>query len=381
MLSWLGAMRPLPYTRTDFNHSPMIVFYEMTRACDLACVHCRANAQLFRHPDELSAQHARELVDQMLTFPRPPLIVLTGGDPLKRDDVFDLVDYCRRQRVAVAMTPSATSLVTYDALKKLQEMGLHRVAVSLDGADAKTHDTFRRVQGSYQRTMEIMRDAGAMGLPLQVNCTVGRHNLHQIDALLELAANANACLCSIFFIVPTGRATAELRLSAQQYEDVFEIMYRWQQSGRLAVKTTEAPHYRRFLLQKQKSAAAVGAPSASRRGIALGQVGTNDGKGIMFVSHTGEIFPSGFLPIHCGTFPQDSLVSVYQDSPLFRSLRDGDLLGGKCGVCEYRHICGGSRARSYGLLGDPLAAEPDCIYEPTNSAADKNLAAAAEIGN
>lgn len=359
-----NTMHPAPYTRSDFDHSPLLVFYEMTRACDLACIHCRADAQPGCDPNELSADEARRLIDQLTQFPRPPLLVLTGGDPLKRPDVFDLVEYCRDRNVAVAMTPSATPLVTREALERLKAAGLHRLAVSLDGADAATHDAFRRVAGSYDRTLQIMADCRAIGLPLQVNVTVGRHNLAQLDDLVRLAAEAGACLCSVFFIVPTGRATADARLNAQECEQAFEILWSWQKTGRVPIKTTEAPHYRRFILQKQKSESALRVVIRRRGGMPVGQIGTNDGKGILFVSHTGEIYPSGFLPIRCGRFPLDSIIRVYQDAAVFRALRDGEQLKGKCGACEYREICGGSRARSFGLSGDPLAEEPDCIYLP-----------------
>jgi MoaA/NifB/PqqE/SkfB family radical SAM enzyme len=346
------------YTRKDFDHSPMIVFYEMTRACDLACVHCRADAQHACHPDELSPALARRLVDQLLQFPKPPLLVLTGGDPLKRADVFELVEYARASDLSVAMTPSATPLVTRQAIERLRDSGLHRLAVSLDGATAATHDAFRKVGGSYQRTLDIIADAHDVGLPMQINTTIGRHNLHELDDMLDLVTELKAVLWSVFFVVPTGRATAELRLSAEECEAVFSRLYQHTRAHRVPIKTTEAPHYRRFVLQQPKT------DPSPRRPMPLGQIGTNDGKGILFVSHVGEMFPSGFLPIECGRFPFDSLVRVYQDSQLFRALRDGDRLSGKCGACEFRNICGGSRARSYALTGDPLASEPDCIYVP-----------------
>jgi radical SAM protein len=330
----------------------------MTRACDLACVHCRADAQQACDPNELSSALARRLVDQLLQFPRPPLLVLTGGDPLKRADVFDLVEYARARDVAVAMTPSATPLVTRDAIERLRDSGLHRLAVSLDGATATTHDAFRKVAGSYQRTLEIIADARDVRLPMQINTTIGRHNLHELDEMLDLVTQLDAVLWSVFFVVPTGRATAELRLSADECEAVFARLWQHTQSHRIPIKTTEAPHYRRFVLQQPQTKA------APRRAMPLGQIGTNDGKGILFVSHTGEIYPSGFLPIECGRFPFDSIVRVYQQSKLFVTLRDGDRLNGKCGACEFRNICGGSRARSYALTGDPLASEPDCVYVP-----------------
>ncbi|WP_428939022.1 TIGR04053 family radical SAM/SPASM domain-containing protein [Fontivita pretiosa] len=369
------------YTRHDFDSSPMIVFYEMTRACDLACVHCRADAQPACDPNELSPAEARRLVDQLLSFARPPMLVLTGGDPLKRKDVFDLVGYATAGNLPVAMTPSATPLVTREAIARLHRSGLHRLAVSLDAADARTHDAFRGVPGSFRRTLEIIADAHAVGLPVQINTTVGRHNVDQIDQMLELAAELRAVLWSVFFIVPTGRAGADLRLDAEQCEQVFQRLWLGSQRLGLPIKTTEAPHYRRFILQQQRrlrSAAGDGALSdtaagaARSRGIGPGQIGTNDGKGIMFISHIGEIFPSGFLPICCGRFPLDSVVDVYQNAATFRALRDASGLGGKCGACEYRELCGGSRARAYAIYGDPLAAEPDCAYIPPRFRAESD---------
>jgi len=355
----------------------MIVFFEMTRACDLACVHCRANAQEACDPGELSPALARRLVDQLLSFPRPPLLVLTGGDPLKRADVFDLVEYSVGRGLATAMTPSATPLVTTEAIARLKDAGLHRLAVSLDGATAQTHDAFRKVAGSYARTLSIIADAHCVRLPVQINTTVGRHNLHEFDEIAEIVANLGAVLWSVFFLVPTGRATADLRLSADECEAVFEKIWNLGRRREVIAKTTEAPHYRRFVLQQVKQLRAKGGESpVLRRGVPPGQIGTNDGKGVMFVSHVGEIFPSGFLPIACGQFPLDAVVRVYRESALFRALRDADRLGGKCGACEYKEICGGSRARSFALTGDPLAAEPDCAYNPPRYAKEAQVCSA-----
>jgi radical SAM protein len=342
----------------------MIVFYEMTRACDLACRHCRADAQSACDPAELSTADAKRLIDQLTQFPKPPLLVLTGGDPIKRPDVFEIIDYARTRGLAVAMTPSATPLMTTNVVRRLKDAGLHRLAVSLDGADVATHDGFRRVAGSYDRTLQILADAHAAGLPSQINTTVGRHNVHQIDAIADLLANRHIDLWSVFFLVPTGRAEVEQCIPAEQYEEVFEKLWRHSAVQPYAIKTTEAPHYRRFLLQKAQLERKAGGQS---RPITGRNVGTNDGKGILFVSHIGEIYPSGFLPILCGRFPFESVVRVYRDSKLFQALRDGDRLGGKCGVCEYRNLCGGSRSRAFGVSGDPLATEPHCVYVPAQS--------------
>jgi MoaA/NifB/PqqE/SkfB family radical SAM enzyme len=352
-----GSVHPRPPSRADFAHSPMVAFYEVTRACDLACRHCRADAQTNRDPAELSTVQALRLVAQLATFPKPPLVVLTGGDPLKRDDIMEIITAARGTSLQVALTPSATPLVTRQALARLKESGLHRLAVSLDGKDASTHDGFRRVAGSFDRTLEILRDARACGLPVQVNTTIARHNVDQVDALAQLLAPLQIVLWSVFFLVPTGRATADQRIAPERYEAVFGQLLShigWQP---YAIKTTEAPHFRRYLLQQAK---------ASGRGLPpnIPMAGTNDGRGVMFVSHTGEICPSGFLPIACGRFPLDSVVRVYQNSKLFRLLRSPEEISGKCGVCEYREICGGSRGRAYGLTGDPMASDPDCVYVP-----------------
>lgn len=283
--------------------------------------------------------------------------MLTGGDPIKRHDVFDIIAAARQAGLQVALTPSATPLVTRKAIQRLKDAGLHRLAVSLDGAEVATHDGFRRVDGSFERTLEILRDAQACGLPVQVNTTITRHNVHQVDALAELLAPLAIVLWSVFFLVPTGRATAEQRIAPEAYEEVFAKLLAHLGRQPYAIKTTEAPHFRRYVLQAAKAGGH--APPAG-----VPMVGTNDGCGVMFISHTGDICPSGFLPIPCGQFPMDSVVRVYQESTLFRLLRTPERVSGKCGVCEFREICGGSRARAYGLTGNPMASDPDCVYVP-----------------
>lgn len=349
-----------PYTARDFDQSPFVLFYEVTRACDLVCRHCRACAQTKAHPDQLSTLRAKRLIEQIARFPRPPLLVFTGGDPLKREDIFDLVNHAREVDLTTAMTPSATPLVTVEALARLQRSGVSRLAMSLDGVDAPTHDAFRGAAGSYDRTFRIMADARAIGLPLQVNTTVTQRNMDQLDAIAELLTAQQIVLWSVFFLIPVGRGVAERRLNALQCEEVFERLWRQAQRQPYAIKTTEAHHYRRFVLQRR------GDPQGgSIQGrAARAPLGVNDGKGVMFVSHVGRIHPSGFMPISCGRFPADNVVDVYQNAPLFRQLRNPDLFEGKCGVCEFRKICGGSRARAYAVTGDPLGSEPDCIYIP-----------------
>jgi len=355
-------MRPL-FTAADFARDPFLVFYEVTRACDLVCAHCRACAQPKRHPRELSPAQSRRLVDDLLRFDRPPLLVLTGGDPLKRDDVYDLTAYAVGRGLRVAMTPSATPLVTREALARLKAAGLSRLALSLDGQDAATHDGFRNVVGSLDRTFAILADARAAGLSLQINTTVTQRNVDQIDAIAALRATPNILLWSVFFLVPVGRGLGEQRLSGEQCEQVFARLWHHANRQPYGIKTTEAHHYRRFVLQQ------TGDPQRDPAGhtgdrVQRAPLGVNDGKGVMFISHTGQVFPSGFMPIECGRFPRQSVVAVYRDAPLMRQLRDPNRFHGKCGVCEFRHICGGSRARAYALTRDPLASEPDCVYQP-----------------
>jgi MoaA/NifB/PqqE/SkfB family radical SAM enzyme len=247
-------------------------------------------------------------------------------------------------------------LVTDAAIESLADAGLHRLAVSLDGVDPATHDGFRRVPGSFDRTLRIIKKARAEHIPVQVNTAVSIHNVEQIDAIGHLLETLDLELWSIFFLIPTGRGLAEQRISPLQYETVFEKIWKHSMSRSFAIKTTEAPHYRRYISMK-----------TGGRPMPVGRtVGTNDGKGVMFFSHIGEIFPSGFLPSLCGTFPHDSVVDAYQNHPTFKALRNADGLGGKCGRCEFREICGGSRARAFALTGDFMAAEPDCVYMPSN---------------
>lgn len=357
------AFRPPSYRRRDLARNPLIVFWETTLACDLICQHCRACAQTRPHPGELSPDDALLLIDHLCEFPKPPMLVLTGGDPLKRADIFDIVAYGTLRGLEVSITPSATPLVTFDALRRLRDCGIARVAVSLDGADAATHDAFRGVRGSFDRTMEILLIAEALGIPAQVNTTMTPANFQQVDAIADLLADQDIVLWSVFFLVPVGRAGGVQRVAPEQYEWVFERLWQNAQRQPYRIKTTEAPHYRRYEILREQSAAA-GSQHAPVRQRAFSSVGINDGKGVMFVGHTGFVYPSGFMPILCGVFPQQRLVDIYQRSPVMQALRDASRLEGKCHECEFRHLCGGSRARAYAVTGNPLAQEPDCLYEP-----------------
>jgi radical SAM protein len=341
-------------------------YYEVTQACDLVCLHCRASAQEHPHPDELTSRESEALLDQIATFPKKPHLVLTGGDPLKRPDLFDLIRHASDAGLLVALTPSATPLATGEAFQAAKEAGVRRLGISLDGADAPTHDAFRGWIGSYERTLQMLADARRLQLPVQVNTTVTRRNFHQIDAMADLLATQGIAMWSVFFLVPVGRGVREERIRPEQYEIAFERLWRHAQRQPYGVKTTEAPHYRRFVLERNGDplAGPGQGPEAARTARHRAPLGVGDGKGIMFVSHTGEVYPAGFLPLKCGRFPQDSVVDLYQNHPTFRALRDADRFQGRCGVCEYRYVCGGSRSRAYAVTGDPLESEPDCVYVP-----------------
>ncbi len=357
-------------TTVDFDQSPYIVIWEMTRSCALRCVHCRAEALDRRDPGELSTKEACALLEEIQRFGRP-LVVLTGGDPLRRADAKQIVAYGSRIGLRMAMTPSGTNEVRLKDLEDLKAAGLARLAVSLDGSSASVHDSFRKVDGSFEWTLQIIRWANEIGLPVQINTTVTRHNLHDLDALVALLETVRIELWSVFFLVPTGRGQMQDEISAQQYEAVFHKLADLSTRARFDIKSTEAPHYRRVLVQRglyrsgperARLVPGEGTPMRSLQGV-------NDGKGFVFISHTGEIFPSGFLPISAGNVRKDSLVDTYRDSYLFKMLRDPARLKGKCGACEYKRLCGGSRARAFAVHGDALAADPFCSYIPRAYAA------------
>ena len=351
----------------DFNERPFIAIWEVTQACDLACVHCRASAQPNRHPMELSTDEGKLLIDEIAEM-KVPVFVLTGGDPIKRPDLFELIAHARSRGVRVSLTPSATPLLTREIIIRLKEAGLARLAVSMDGASSQTHDAFRGLTGSFARTLDAVRWANEIGLPVQINTTFSRRNIGEIDQIVALMEQLKITLWSVFFLVPTGRGKLNDLLNAEEFEQVFAKIYHLSKQASFDIKTTEAQHYRRYLLQQKVAERQAGSltPTVERVVDEIGRAprGLNDGRGFVFISHVGEVFPSGFLPLPGGNIRTQSLRTIYCDSPLFRSLRDTQQLEGKCGSCEFKQICGGSRARAYALTGNPHAEEPCCSYNP-----------------
>lgn len=337
---------------------PFIIIWEVTRACALACRHCRAEAIHRRDPRELQDAALERFLDQVERA-KPKVFVLTGGDPMMRMDLFEIVASATQRGIPVAMSPSATPRFVKADLCKFRDVGLKRVSLSIDGASRETHDAFRGVKGTWDRTMESIFAAREAGLEVQINTTFTRQNLSEFDAFVRLLAEIRPSLWSVFQLVPTGRAQTTDLPSGEELETLFERLYALSLTVPYPIKTTEGQHYRRVALQ-QWARNAVGPKPAL--------LPINDGNGFVFVSHTGDIQPSGFLPITAGNVREDELLDVYRNSPLFRDLRDADLLKGKCGRCEFRSICGGSRARAYAMTGDYLAEEPLCTYQPAFAA-------------
>jgi radical SAM protein len=361
---------PRAPVRLDLNQRPFIVIWETTQACDLVCVHCRACGQPQRSPLELSTREAEGLIEEIARM-QAPVFVLTGGDPLKRPDIYHLVEYATKLGVRISLTPSATPLLTREALERLKSAGLARLAVSLDGSTAAIHDAFRGVAGSYAWTLQAIRWAREIGLPVQINTTVTRRNVADFDAMVRLLETLDIVLWSVFFLVPTGRGRTADLLTAEECESIFSKLYEISRRAPFDIKTTEAQHYRRYVAQKRAEErrhnlrpSSPAQNEESPDGIGRAPRGINDAKGFVFISHQGEVFPSGFLPLSAGNIRRQSLAEIYTHSPLFVALRDTVNLKGKCGACEFREICGGSRSRAYAVTGDPFAEEPCCVYEP-----------------
>jgi len=353
--SSLGSAEISPFTSETFDERPLIVIWEITRSCVLACRHCRAEAQPRRDPRELYGSEIDGLLDQVAEA-RPLFFVLTGGDPANRSDLSDIAAAATQRGLHTAISPSATPRLLRADFAALRAAGIERMSLSLDGAQKETHDAFRGVRGTWDWTMQAIERARSVGMQIQINTTLSRVNLHEWDRFLECLMVIRPSLWSIFLLVPTGRAGIAEMLDGQETETLFASLADYAEICGFPVKTTEGPHYRRIVSSRNNGERP------------WSKAATNDGKGFVFISHTGDIQPSGFLPVTCGNVRQDNLLAVYRNAPVFRSLRNPNLLGGKCGRCEFRTVCGGSRARAYAVSGDWLAEDPSCGYQPPNSA-------------
>ncbi|HBG74960.1 MAG: hypothetical protein A2X25_07340 [Chloroflexi bacterium GWB2_49_20] len=351
----------------DFNLAPFTIAWEVTRACAYACVHCRADAQHQRDSRELSTEEAFALIDRLADFGNTPILIFTGGDPMMRRDLNELIAYASRKGLRCSLTPTATALPTSKRLEQVKEAGIRRIALSLDAPSPKVHDDFRKVPGSWQRTMEILHRAQEVGLSVQVNTTVSKHNVDILAEMVPFIQEVNAVQWSVFFLVPTGRAMREQMITAEQHEQTFNWLYDLSQKASFDIKGTAAPMYRRVVIERKRAEAGdqpitfQGAGFQYADGLNRPTRGVNDGNGFLFISHIGEIQPSGFLPITAGLVRENDVVDVYRNHPIFRELRDYSKLKGVCRTCQYIDVCGGQRGRAYGITGDYMQSDPACV--------------------
>ncbi|MEW5723574.1 MAG: heme b synthase [Thermodesulfobacteriota bacterium] len=343
--------------------APRLVAWEVTRACNLACVHCRAAAIGDPDPNQLTTEEGLHLIDQIAALSRGIILILTGGEPLLRPDVFDLAAHGTAAGLRVVMAPNGT-LITPALARRMKESGLQRISVSIDGAAAHEHDMFRGVDGAFAGLMAGLHHAREAGLEFQVNTTVTRRNLPRLEAIQDLVVELGAAAHHIFLLVPTGRGralTGEV-ITAREYEDVLNWFYDRRDKVNLQLKATCAPHYHRILRQRARAEgrrvdlATFGLDAVSR--------GCLGGQGFAFVSHTGQVQPCGYLELDCGQVREKNFGEIYRASSIFQDLRDKSRYKGKCGACEFWNVCGGCRARAYETFGDYLAEEPLCLYEP-----------------
>lgn len=360
--------------RLDLGARPILVFWETTRACALECRHCRASAVPEPLPGELSTQEGKDLLRSLTGFGRPyPVVVLTGGDVLMRADLLELAAFARDCGLQVAVAPSVTPRLEPGLLSALRDVGVKVASLSLDGASAATHEELRGIPGHFEKTVQALDLLGLEGFTVQVNTVVRPENVLELPEIASIVASAGASIWEVFFLVKVGRGETLHELTAGENEDVCHFLYDASRYG-FVVRTVEAPFFRRVVAWRNEGRSCetgllysilgdglrfqLGEPTGKSRAQTKG---TRDGKGIVFVAHDGDVYPAGFLPLSVGNVREESLVEIYRDSELLRRIRAAEFAGG-CGTCDYAEVCGGSRARAYAASGDPLGADPACVY-------------------
>ena len=348
--------------KKDGESTLRLVAWETTRNCNLDCIHCRASATTGPHSGELDTSEGFRLLDQIATIAKP-IIILTGGEPLLRDDIFDIAAYGTQKGLRMVMAPNGT-LVTEPIAKKLMDSGIKRISISLDGATRESHDKFRKVNGAYDGALRAMQIARKVGLDFQVNTTITKTNLDQIPKIQKLAVEQGAVAHHIFLLVPTGRGKyiVDTEISAAEYEETLNWFYDQREKTPLELKATCAPHYYRIL--RQRAGQEGKSISFKTHGLDAVTRGCLGGIGFCFVSHRGDVQPCGFLTVNCGNVRQQSFADIWKHSEVLTNLRNYDKLKGKCKPCEFKRVCGGCRARAYEATGDYLAEEPLCSYQP-----------------
>jgi radical SAM protein with 4Fe4S-binding SPASM domain len=332
----------------------------MTQACDWKATHTRVTRPA-RDKREFSTAEAFHLVEEVAAM-HVPLLVLTGGDPLLRPDLFPVIEFASRRSVRTSLTLLPTPLLDTQVIAELKACGLMRVAFWLHGSTAALADAYWGVPGSHRRTLEVVGTCHEVGLPVQINTIMARRNLNDVDPMIELLTRLDVVLWNVIFFVPGGPEQAGDLLTAEEHEEIFAKLYAASKRVHFQIKTTEGQHYQRYLLQQRARESRGRMTEADV--ITCAPKGVNDGKGFVFINHHGDVYPSRFLPLSAGNITTQPLSEVYCDSPLFVSLRDSSKLKGKCGRCPVRNVCGGSRARAYAMTGDLFAQEPCCAYEP-----------------
>jgi heme b synthase len=353
-----------PLSKTQ-EPTPRVIAWEATRACNFACVHCRAEAQKLPDPNQLTTEESLDLVDQIADFCEPVLII-SGGDPLQREDIFEIASHASSLGIRVVMSPSGSD-ITPEVIGKMKASGVKMISVSLDGSRPEVHDRFRQVPGAFDMSLKNIGYARQGDLPFRVNTTVTQHNLHDLPNIMKLAVEVGAREWDVFMLVPTGRGKVEMEITPDQYEETLHFIYNASLSSSIPIKMTCAPQYMRVIAQQQREPAAQASQAQNRHGSHMGGRGCMAGNGFCFISHVGDVFGCGFLPVSAGNVRQQSFRQIYQQSPLFVELRNHELLKGKCGVCEYKAICGGCRARALSTRKSYLEEEPYCTYTPEKS--------------
>ncbi len=356
---------------------PRLIFWETTAGCNLKCVHCRRITLADQlTPQDLTTQEAFHLIDEIAAVGKP-VFVLSGGEPLFRPDIYEIARYAADAGLPVALATNGT-LVDDAVAQRIKDSGVQRVSISFDGADAPTHDAFRGLAGSFDAAVRGFKALRAVGIPVQINTTVAKHNEAQLEQMRALAKNLDAVGLHLFLLVPVGcgvELSETQMISAQEYERVLHWLYDVEQSEPdLQLKATCAPHYFRVMrvrrAEEKRNGVVRELPASHDRQVNghphmhAATKGCLAGTGVTFISHRGEVFPCGYLPIEAGHVRHQSFADIWQNSPLFAELRDPDLLDGKCGVCQFKTLCSGCRARSYGITGNYLAEEPFCAYDP-----------------
>ena len=343
-----------------------LLFWETTAGCNLECIHCRrleVSQQLTQ--SDLTTEEGLAFIDSVAATQKP-ILVLSGGEPLVRPDIFDLAAHAIRQGLTVALATNGT-LITNEIAAKIKDVGIERVSISVDGANAETHDEFRQLPGSFDAALRGISHLRRAGVAVQINSTVAKHNDSQLPEIYDLAVMVGAMALHLFMLVPVGcgmQVADEIMLSAERQEEVLHWFYDKSQAKVLQMKATCAPHYYRVMRQRAKAEGTK--IDRSSHGMAAVTKGCLAGTSVCFVSHKGQVFPCGYLPIEAGNVKHQPFAQIWENAPLFDTLRQPELLTGKCGLCEYKKVCAGCRARAFGQMGDFLAEEPYCAYQPTD---------------